>query len=91
MKTKNRIQTIRRSVALPRSLVDEATSLAPPEAGKNLNRLVMVALKEYAARQKAYAFAEAVAQMALEPGIRNEDAAISKEFRVCENDGLKDD
>jgi hypothetical protein len=91
MKTKNRIQTVRRSVALPKSLVDEVTALAPPEARKNLNRLVTVALRDYAARQKAHAFAEAMARMASDPAIRNEDASISVEFRVCESDGLKDD
>ena len=91
MKKSNRLQTVRRSVALPKSLVDEVTALAPPEARKNLNRLVTVALKDFAARQKARAFAEAVARMAADPAISGEDALISGEFRVCESDGLRDD
>ncbi len=91
MKTRSRIQTIRRSVALPKSLVAEVTALAPPEARKNLNRLVTIALRDFAARQKEHSFAEAMARMATDPAIRNEDASISEEFRVCESDGLKDD
>ena len=91
MKTKNRSQTVRRSVALPKSLVAEVTALAPPEARKNLNRLVTVALKDFAARQKARAFEEAMAQMATDPAIQSEGASISREFRVCESDGLKRD
>jgi len=86
-----RSQTVRRSVALPKSLVDEVIALAPPEARKNLNRLVKVALKDYAARQKARTFEEAMARMATDPAIRTENASISGEFRVCESDGLKDD
>ena len=91
MKTKGRSQIVRRSVALPKSLVDEVTALAPAHVRNNLNRLVTVALKDFAARQKALAFEEAMAQMAADPAIRSEDASISREFRVCESDGLKDD
>lgn len=91
MKTRNRLQTVRRSVALPRSLVDEVTALAPPQERKNLNRLVTVALKDYAARQKARAFEEAMARMAADPAIRSEAASISREFNLCDSDGLKDD
>ena len=91
MKTKTHSRTVRRSVALPKSLVNEVTALAPPQVRKNLNRLVTVALQEFAARQKARAFDEAMARMATDPAIRSEGVSISKEFRVCENDGLKDD
>jgi len=91
MKTKHRSQIIRRSVALPKSLVAEVTALAPPEARKNLNRLVTVALKDFAARQKARAFEESMAKMAIDPAIQGEGASISREFRVCESDGLEHD
>ena len=91
MKAKNRSQTVRRSFALPKSLVDEVTALAPAHARKNLNRLVTVALRDFAARQKERAFEEAMARMAADPAIRSEDASISREFSVCESDGLRDD
>jgi hypothetical protein len=90
MKSKIRSQIVRRSVALPKSLVAEVTALAPPEERKNLNRLVTVALKDYAARRKAIEFEEAMTRMAADPAIQSEDASISGEFRVCEGDGLKD-
>lgn len=93
MKTKIRpaARTVRRSVALPRQLVEEVTALAPPELRQNLNRLVTVALQEFAAHQKAQAFEEAMARMAADPAIRAECAAISKDFAATEVDGLGDD
>ncbi len=91
MKRKKSLNTVRRSVALPRHLVEEVTALAPPELRRNLNRLVMVALKEFAARQKALEFEKLMAEMAREPGIRSENAAISREFATAEIDGLKND
>lgn len=93
MKTKasSRTRTVRRSVALSRQLVEEVSALAPPELRQNLNRLVTVALQEFAAQQKARAFEEAIAHMAADPAIRAECAAISRDFAVTEADGLKDD
>jgi hypothetical protein len=91
MRTHNRSPIVRRSVALPRSLVDEVTAFAPAHIRNNLNQLVTVALKDFVARQKAQAFDEAMARMAADPAIRSEGASISREFSVCESDGLKDD
>ena len=84
-------KTIRRSVALPRRLIEEASALAPPELGQNLNRLVTVALQEFAARRKARAFEEAMTQMAADPAIRSECAAIERDFSIAEADGLRND
>ena len=91
MKTKVSPKTVRRSVALSRQLVEEVSGLAPPELRQNLNRLVTVALQEFAAQQKARAFEEAIAKMATDPAIRAECAAISGDFTIAEADGLKDD
>lgn len=91
MKTKVSPKTVRRSVALSRQLVEQVSSLAPPELRHNLNRLVTVALQEFAARQKARAFEEAIAEMGRDPAIRAECAAISEDFAITEADGLKDD
>jgi hypothetical protein len=91
MRSENASPIVRRSFALPKSLLDEITALAPAHARKNLNRLVTVALRDYAARQKERAFEEAMAKMATDPAIRGENASISREFRVGERDGLKDD
>jgi hypothetical protein len=84
-------KTIRRSVALPRQLVDEASAVAPPELRQNLNRLVTVALQEFAAKRRERAFEQAIAQMAADPAIQAECAAITKDFTVAEADGLKHD
>ncbi len=47
-----------------------------------------VALREFANQQRARAFEEAMGQMAVDPAIRSECAAISREFSITEADGL---
>ena len=89
MKAKAESRIVRRSVALPRALVEEASAVAPSELRQNLNRLVTIALQEYTARRKEQAFEQAMARMAADPAIRAECAAISKIFAVAEADGLK--
>jgi hypothetical protein len=84
-------KTIRRSVALPRQLVNEASAVAPPELRQNLNRLVTVALQEFAAKRRERAFEQAIAQMAADPAIQAECAAITKDFTDAEADRLKHD
>lgn len=91
MKTKVSPKTVRRSVALSRQLVEQVSALAPPELRQNLNRLVTVALQEFAARRKARAFEDAIAEMGRDPAIRAECATISGDFTITEADGLKDD
>jgi hypothetical protein len=84
-------KTVRRSVALPSQLINEASAVAPPELRQNLNRLVTVALQEFAAKRRERAFEQAIAQMAADPAIQAECAAITKDFTVAEADGLKRD
>jgi hypothetical protein len=84
-------KTVRRSVALPSQLINEASAVAPPELRHNLNRLVTVALQEFAARRRERAFEQAIAQMAADPAIQAECAAITKDFTVAEADGLRHD
>ncbi len=80
---------VRRSIALPRQLVDELTAVAPVELRSNLNRLVTVALTEYAARKKSQSFEQTMAAMASDPAIRAECATINRGFAASEADGLK--
>jgi hypothetical protein len=82
---------VRRSVALPRSLVEEVAAAAPPGLRGNLNRLVTIALREFVARRKARAFRLAMAEMAADPAIQSENRAMQREFAVAEKDGLRDD
>lgn len=84
-------RTVRRSVALPRELIEEALAAAPPELAHNLNRLVATALREYAARQQRRLVEQAVARMAADPAIQAECAAIARDFAATEGDGLRRD
>lgn len=83
-------KTVRRSVALPRRLVEEVTAAAPPELRGNLNRLVIVALEEFGRRQRARAFDKEMEMMSADPDIRTECASIAAEFAPAEGDGLGD-
>lgn len=91
MKKTPQSRTVRRSVALPRRLVDEATALASPDQKQNFNSLVRFALQEFAARRKASAFEEAMARMARDPAIRRESSGIDRHFAGADADGLGDD
>lgn len=82
------VTTVRRSVALARSLVQEASKAAPPELRKNLNRLISVALREYVERRRQAEFSAAMERMAADPAIQAECRAIDAQFRVAERDGL---
>ncbi|MBZ5624945.1 MAG: hypothetical protein LAQ69_40525 [Acidobacteriia bacterium] len=89
MKHSTKLKTIRRSVALPGTLVAELSALAPAELRGNWNRLVIVALREYAARRRALAFESQMAAMAADPDVQAECAIIAKEFSVADLDGLR--
>ena len=91
MKAKALPKTVRRSVALSRQLVEEVSNVAPPELRQNMNRLVTVALQEFASKRKDRAFEETMAKMAADPAIQAECALILKDFSAAEADGLKDD
>jgi metal-responsive CopG/Arc/MetJ family transcriptional regulator len=81
MKQHKKSQTVRRSVALPRQLVEEVSTFFTPDRAKNRNRLVISALEEYAARHRRAQFEEAIAAMAADPSIQAETKRISKEFK----------
>jgi len=81
-------RVVRRSVALPEQLVQEALSWASKEPAGNLNRLVAESLADFIARKKARAFDDAMAAMAADPEIRKECAAIGAEFAPADLDGL---
>jgi hypothetical protein len=87
----SQINTVRRSVAVPRQLIDEIHRVAPPELEGNFNRLVITALRDYSAKRKKESFEKEMAQMAADPGIRCALTDISAEFTRAEFDGLSDD
>ena len=87
----SQIKTVRRSIAVPRQLIEEIHRVAPPELEGNFNRLVITALRDYSARRKKEFFEKEMALMAADPGIRCVLADISAEFNPAEYDGLSDD
>jgi hypothetical protein len=84
-------QSVRRSIALSKRLVEEISAVAPPELKRNWNRLVTTALQEYARSRRAREFELSMARMAGDPAIRRENAAIQKDFARADSDGLSDD
>lgn len=80
--------TVRRSVALPPSLVEEARRAAPGPLKDNFNLLVREALAEYVARRKEEEFDRQMAEMARDPDLQRESRALELEFRPAEKDGL---
>ena len=83
--------TVRRSFALPRHVVTEATAVAPAALQGNLNRLVTIALQEYTETRKRRTFEAAMAAMAADPAIRRASAELMSAFRTTEADGLPND
>lgn len=91
MKSQRKSVLVRRSIALPRELVDEAKSVAPSEIRDNFNRLVIIALENYTARRKKRTFEETMNQMGSDPEILAECRSINKKFLKTEKDGLNVD
>jgi hypothetical protein len=80
--------TVRRSFALPRTLVDDVVACAPQELKGNLNQLVAQALREYAEHRRRDVFATAMAAMAADPAVQTECRAIAAELAATDADGL---
>ncbi|MBI5529092.1 MAG: hypothetical protein HY897_22420 [Deltaproteobacteria bacterium] len=91
MKGKIQSGVVRRSVAVPRGVLDEVLKAAAPELRDNFNRLVIVALQEYVARRREYEFAASMAQMAADPAIRYECKTVSDGLSHADADGLGDE
>ena len=68
--------------------MEEISILAPAEAARNWNRLVISALEEYAERHKRARFEEAMAAMAADPAIQAETRKMNMLFTKTERDGL---
>jgi len=94
-KTRRAVRTtssiVRRSCALPRHIVTEATAAAPAELRGNLNRLVTTALQEYTQTRKRLGFEEAMGAMAADPAIRRVTTELMAAFPATELDGLLND
>ncbi len=80
--------TVRRSVAIPRKLMEEAIEVAPAALRNNWNSLVKEALKDYVQHRKANEFARAMEEMASDPAIAKSSEEINEEFLETEMDRL---
>lgn len=80
---------IRRSVALPKTLVKEATSVAPPDLRGNWNRLVRTAIELYVDELRERRIDEEMTQMGKDPHILAECRRINAEFAQTDADGLR--
>lgn len=80
--------TVRRSIAIPRKLMDEAMQVAPIGLKENWNSLVKEALRDYVLHRKAEEFEKAMEAMARDPGITAASSDIEVEFTQTEMDGL---
>lgn len=80
--------SVRRSVALPPSLVERAMQAAPPELQGNFNGLVRSLLEAYVEQRRADEFAQEMGLMAADPSIQRETASINSEFKAADGDGL---
>jgi len=81
--------TVRRTVALPRVLLQAAEQCAPPSLRGSTSRLLAAALAEYVvAAERRRKLGEAMAQMAADAEIQRECAAIAREFAAAEGDKL---
>lgn len=80
--------TVRKSVALPRGLLEEVNAVAPKELRENFNRLVITALGEFAKERRARRFCDEVARMAQDPQVVADSAATYRALSGADADGL---
>jgi len=89
LKEKSASSVVRRSVALPKTLVKEATAVAPPELRGNWNRLVRTALELYVEELRERRIDEEMIEMGKDPHILAECRRINAEFAQTDADGLR--
>jgi len=80
--------TVRRSIALPAQLAEEALSLASAEDVTTFNGLVRRLLQRFVEERRSEAFAAAMEEMAHDPAVCRESESITREFLPAEEDGL---
>ena len=80
--------SVRRSVALPPFLIEQAMQMAPLELQENFNGLVRWLLEAFIEQRKDLEFEQEMGLMAADPCIQREISAINVEFAVADADGL---
>jgi hypothetical protein len=85
---RRRRTVVRRSVALPASLVEQVSEAAPPEYRGNLNGIVRTALEEYLRNRRREAFERAMEAMAADPEVRAVSAEILRSLEPSDGESL---
>lgn len=80
---------VRRSVVLPRTLVDEALSEAPAELRGNWNRLMRTALEHYRDQLRERRIDREMIEMGKDPEMLAECRRINTEFAGTDTDGVR--
>ena len=88
MRTQAQPKTVRRSIALPRSLENEVRRVAR-EDRSNVNRTVVTALEEFIRRRRSREFQRLMNQMGSDAEIQKASNTISRHFTVADMDGLE--
>ena len=81
-------RVVRRSVALPRRLVEQVSEAAPEELRGNVNALVRTALEEYVRSREREAFEREMDAMAADPGMRSVNAEIFRSLGPLDREAL---
>lgn len=89
LKQKPMSSVVRRSVVLPKTLVQEAVAVAPPGLRGNWNRLVRTALEQYVDELRERRIDEQITEMGKDPHVLADCRRINKEFSQTDADGLR--
>ena len=79
---------VRRSVALPKTLVQEAVAASPPELRGNWNRLMRTALERYVDELRERHIDEQILEMGKDPHVLADCRRMNAEFAQTDADGL---
>lgn len=89
LKAKPSSSVVRRSVALPRLLVEEAAAAAPPELRDNWNRLVRTALELYVEERRERLIDDRILEIGKDPHVLADVRRINADFAQTDADGLR--
>jgi hypothetical protein len=85
-----KVSTVRRSVVLPASLVQDAMHLIKPKGRLSFNGVVKLALQEMIRMRKKQTLLRELNEMAADPQIQDEYRRIEDDFALWDMDGLND-
>jgi metal-responsive CopG/Arc/MetJ family transcriptional regulator len=81
-------RVVRRSVALPRRLVEQVSEAAPEYLRGNVNAIVRTALEEYVRNREREAFEREMEAMAADPQVRAVNEEIFRSFASLDGEAL---